>query len=280
MQSIIINGIPAEHLPILDRGFQYGDGLFETIACERGALQFWDEHIIRMKNGAKALNITFPGEGKYLQDIKDILKTGLDEKCVIKLMLTRGQGDRGYQQPRSPKPTRAVIVNHWPAYPSEISNQGIKVYLCKHPVSINPSLAGIKHLNRLDNILARSEWNNEYHEGFMFDTNGNLIEGTMSNVFCIKNNTLLTPNLDRGGVNGIVREQVLLIARDKNLAHQAGNITANDLYAMDEIFITNSIIGLWPVNRVAETSYPIGNMTRLIETELRQRIKTNEKTFS
>jgi 4-amino-4-deoxychorismate lyase len=280
MQRININGIATEHLSIMDRGLHYGDGLFETIACRRGALQFWDEHITRMRKGADTLDIAFPGEEKYFQDIRNLLHQSPDENCVIKLLLTRGQGDRGYRHPRSQKPTRAVIINHWPQYPVELVNYGINVCLCKHQVSTNPALAGIKHLNRLDNVLARNEWDNEFHEGFMFDTNGYLVEGTMSNIFCIKEGVLFTPRLDQCGVNGVIRNQVLSIAKEKDFEIHIKNVTIDNIYSMDEIFITNSIIGIWPVSSVGEIKYPLGDMTHSLESELRKRINNNAKTFS
>lgn len=264
----------------MDRGFQYGDGLFETIVYEEGRLQFWDEHISRMQKGADQLGIAFPGDENYLQDIKKTTTINPDTKSVIKLLLTRGQGRRGYPPPRSAHSTRAVIRSDHPVYPPELAINGINVCLCKHPVSSNPVLAGIKHLNRLDNVLASSEWGDEFHEGFMFDINGYLIEGTMSNIFCIKNETLLTPGLDHCGVNGIIRDQILSIAKQKEIACQIKNITIDELFLMDEVFITNSIIGLWPVRCVGETRYPTDNITRAFESELRQRVKASEKTIT
>jgi 4-amino-4-deoxychorismate lyase len=281
MQRVSINGIETQHLPIMDRGLQYGDGLFETIACKDGALQFWDEHIIRIKSGAEKLGIVFPGEDKYFQDIKNLLDQYPDENCVIKLLLTRGPSDRGYRQAKTPKPTRAALVNPWPDYQEDvITKQGIKVHVCKHPVSTNPVLAGIKHLNRLDNVLARNEWGDDFHEGFMSDAHGNIIEGTMSNVFFIKNGTLLTPDLGQCGVNGIIRNQILSIAKENDFETHIRNINIDDIDAMDEIFVTNSIIGIWPVKSVNDSQYSIGNMTRNFETELKQRMKINAKTFA
>ncbi|MCK5394616.1 MAG: aminodeoxychorismate lyase [Gammaproteobacteria bacterium] len=280
MQRIGINGVKAEYLSIMDRGLHYGDGLFETIACRQGALQLWDEHIARMKQGAGMLGIDFPGEEKYFRDIESLIDMPTDRDCIIKLLLTRGDGERGYKQPRKQKPTRAVIINHWPGHPTELVEQGIKVCLCKHPVSTNPVLAGLKHLNRLDNVLARSEWQDEFHEGFMSDVHGNIVEGTMSNIFCIKNGKLFTPGLDQCGVKGIIREQILLIAKENDFEHHIKNISLDDIHSMDEIFITNSIIGLWPVSCVGDTKYPVGELTCSFEQKLMQRMKNNAKSFA
>lgn len=280
MQRININGIAAEHLSIMDRGLLYGDGLFETMACRGGAIQFWDEHLTRMNKGADRLGIEFPGEKKYFQDIQALLDQAFDENCIIKLLLTRGQGERGYRQPHPQRPTRAVIINRWPQEMTDPASQGIKVYLCENPVSINPALAGIKHLNRLDNVLARNEWNDEFHEGFMFDSNGNLIEGTMSNIFCVKDEALFTPRLDQGGVKGVIRQQVLSIAKEKDFKIHIKKLTLDDIYSMDEIFITNSIIGIWSVASIGETRYPPGMITRRLQSELKQRIKKHAKTVA
>ena len=135
-------------------------------------------------------------------------------------------------------------------------------------------------MNRLDNVLARSEWEDEYHEGFMPDVHGNIVEGTMSNIFCIKNGVLFTPALDQCGVKGIIREQILSIAKENGFGHQIKKLSLNDIHSMDEIFITNSIIGLWPVNCVGETKYPVGELTRNFERMLMQRIKNNAKSFA
>jgi 4-amino-4-deoxychorismate lyase len=281
MQRVSINGIETQHLPVMDRGIQYGDGLFETVAYKDGALQFWDEHIFRMKCGAEKLGIAFPGDEKYYQDIKNLLDQAPDENCVIKLLLTRGSATRGYRQAAISKPTRAALANPWPDYQEDIiTNQGIKIHVCKHPISTNPVLAGIKHLNRLDNVLARNEWGDEFHEGLMSDTHGNVIEGTMSNVFFIKNGILLTPDLERCGVNGIIRNQILSIARENNIETHIRNINNDEIDSMDEIFITNSIIAIWPVKSVNDNQYSIGNMTRNFETELKQRMRINAKTFA
>lgn len=276
MQRISINGIEAQHLSVMDRGLHYGDGLFETIAFRSGKLEFWSAHLKRMERGAEVLGITFPGEVEFLQDVKNLVKPLADENYAIKLLLTRGAGERGYRQAKLEKITRAVITSGLPVR----ARQTAKVCLCKHPVSINPVLAGIKHLNRLDSVLARSEWNDEYDEGFMFDSNGKLIEGTMSNIFGIKNNALYTPGLDQCGVNGIVREQVLSIAKEKKLKTNIQNMTMDDIGAMDEIFITNSIIGLWPVSCVGEVEYSVGDMTRNLEKEFKLRESTNAKTIA
>lgn len=272
MQRVSINGVHVEHVTVMDRGLQYGDGLFETIACVNSELQFWNQHIQRMRAGAISLNIDFPDEQLFLQDIKKIYDIAPETNCVFKIILTRGQGNRGYQSPANQRPTRIVICSSWPDYSPDLIDTGIAACLCKHPVSINPALAGIKHLNRLDNVIARNEWHNEYHEGLMADAEGNIIEGTMSNVFAVRDNVLYTPGLERSGINGVIRNQVLNIARDENIKIETTRLTLNDLYSMDEIFVTNSIIGIWPVSMIEQQPYPVGEMSKAMHNKLQQRI--------
>lgn len=272
MQHILINGISSEHLSVMDRGLHYGDGLFETIACVEGKLQFWNEHIERMRLGAKQLGIEFTAIENFKHDVLSLLEKHNITDCVIKLMLTRGQGERGYRSSSAQKVTRIVLLSNLPAYSDDYTNQGIKVCCCQHPVSSNSRLAGIKHLNRLDNVLARNEWQDEYQEGLMLNESSDIIEGTMSNVFAVKNNQLHTPSLSLSGVNGIIRGQVLSIAQEQGIAVHISEIKKEELKNMDEIFVCNSIIGIWPVNSINEINYQVGPVTKNISQLLQQRM--------
>ena len=256
----------------MDRGLHYGDGLFETIVSVDGKLQFWNEHIERMRLGAKQLGIDFSTTDNFSHDVQSMLEKFSINNCVIKLILTRGQGERGYRISSAQKVTRIVLLSNLPAYPDEYLKQGIKACFCLHPVSSNSRLAGIKHLNRLDNVLARNEWQDEYQEGLMLDESGDIIEGTMSNVFVVKNNQLHTPSLSLSGVNGVIRNQVLSIAQEQGIAVHISKIKKEELKNMDEVFVCNSVIGIWPVNSINEINYKIGPVTKKISQLLQQRI--------
>ena len=273
MQYITINGITAEHLSVMDRGLHYGDGLFETIACIDGHKQFWDEHIDRMRSGAERLFIDTSAIDHFNTDVKAILSQHKIKNCVIKLILTRGQGERGYRSPSPQHPTRIVILSDLPNYPDTMSTNGIDTCYCSHTISINRNIAGIKHLNRLDNVLARNEWHDEYQEGFMLDDNDNVIEGTMSNVFMVRQNELMTPLLNDCGIDGIIRSQVLSIAQECNIDTFITEIKKSDIAEMDEIFICNSLIGIWPVKSLANKNYHVGNITKKFSHLLQQRMQ-------
>lgn len=272
INHITINGIACRHLSVMDRGLHYGDGLFETIACVDEKLQFWDEHIERMRHGAGKLGIATAAIDYFKDDVLALLKANRISNCTIKLMLTRGQSERGYRSPSPQKVTRIVLLSALPKYPDEYFTQGISSCFCRHPLSQNSALAGIKHLNRLDNVLARNEWQDEYQEGFMLDGAGHVIEGTMSNVFAVKNRELYTPALSLSGVNGIIRQQILAIAQALNIETHIVDINKQQLLEMDEIFVCNSLIGIWPVNALAESRYKVGPLTRKIVRALQLRI--------
>jgi len=256
----------------MDRGLHYGDGLFETIACIEGKLQFWDEHIERMRSGAERLKMDAMVIDKFQLDVSSLLEKHNINNCVIKLILTRGQSERGYRSPSLQQLTRIVLLSDLPQYPEEHVTQGIKACFCQHPVSKNSALAGIKHLNRLDNVLARNEWRDEYQEGIMLDDSGNVIEGTMSNVFAVKNNQLFTPSLSDSGVDGVIRGQIFSIAQQRGVETHVIKINKEELKNMDEIFVCNSIIGVWPVSSLSERAYQVGPLTQRLAKLLQQQM--------
>lgn len=247
MTKVLINGFEKTSIDVRDRGFQYGDGLFETIRYKNKKLQFWDEHMQRLRNGCNRLSLMCVDESIWLNDIKNL---ELDENSVVKLMISRGVSGRGYIFAEDDNVTRVTVSFNMPDYPEE-NQQGINTTICRTPVSINTALAGMKHLNRLENVLARNEWSNEgIAEGFMFDDQGHVIEGTMSNVFCVMGDELYTPLLERCGVEGVMRQQVINIADELNVPVNIVDISKQNFLQMDAVFVTNSLIGIWPVKKI------------------------------
>lgn len=176
--------------------------------------------------------------------------------------------------PEMQKPLRVVMVAPLADYSDNKYKNGINLKLCKTQASINPSLAGLKHLNKLENVIARNEWQDRsYAEGLMLDCDGYVIEGTMSNVFAVKNNSLYTPVLKRAGVNGVVRQRIIELAKNNDIIVQQINIKLDNFYAMDEIFVTNSLLGLCPVKQVEDRRFKPGSVTRQLMTLLQQDIR-------
>ena len=264
---ILVNGDYRAHIEISDRGFQYGDGLFETIAVSNGHPVFLDRHLARLKAGCQRLYLPFPGTELLTLEAQKL--SGQSEKAVLKLILTRGSGGRGYRQPDTIQTTRVLSLHPYPDYPDSYKDFGISARFCDTRLGLNPGLAGIKHLNRLEQVLARAEWSDPaIQEGIMLDMNDHVIEGTMTNLFYIKNNTLYTASLTLAGVAGIIRGIIQALCASHNLAVIERSYTKEELLAADEVFVCNSIIGIWPVKQIATTRFPVGAKTRQLQTWL------------
>lgn len=259
--SILINGRVTDQISVLDRGIQYGDGLFETIYIVEEKPQYWQQHMERLSEGCRRLDISLP-EPSVLQCEAENLCGGIDEG-ILKITITRGLGGRGYAADNSAETTRVLAIFPAPQYPKEYWLEGVTVRICDTKLGKNPSLAGIKHLNRLEQVLARAEWNsNDIHEGLMLDTDNNIIEGTMSNIFSIQNNELYTPDLSQCGVKGIIRGQVINIAQQAGLTVHEGQLSLDDIYQSEELFLCNSVIGVWPVYQLENHVFKLGPISQ------------------
>lgn len=258
---ILVNGESRHTVDVTDRGFQYGDGLFETIEIKQGRPVFLQHHFKRLEKGCDLLGIPFPGARLLTEEIQQLLQNS--SRAVLKLMITRGSGGRGYRQPEKIKPTRIVSLHPFPDYPDHYQLNGVKARFCHHRLSHNPILAGLKHMNRLEQILARAEWEGpEIQEGLMLDMDSHVIEGTMSNLFLVKKNKLYTPKLDRCGVAGIIRNILMEASVRDGFDVSQNIITTHDVISADELFLTNSVIGIWPVRNIDHHQFKIGDMTR------------------
>lgn len=276
MNRVLINGVASEYVPVTDRGLHYGDGVFETIACSGSHAVFIDQHLNRMQSAARTLDLSFPPRQLFLNDINCLIN-GNGVKSVIKLMLTRGQAKRGYHYDTGQPPMRICMQSAWPEHVTEWNKHGITLRFCETQVSLNPRLAGLKTLNRLENVLASKELGTAFNEGLLSDIDGNVIEGTMSNIFAVNNDVVLTPDLSRGGINGIMRQQVIDIAHKNNIRVEIRNISRDELLASDEIFVSNSLIGVCAVKRLEQQVFDTVTMTRMINTVLQRRIEADAK---
>ena len=242
-----------------DRGLQFGDGLFETIAIHNGTARFLERHLQRLKQGCHALNITNVDFTQIAEAVKQQAATSFD--CVIKLILTAGNSERGYKRPADSEPNVFIRITGFPVFEPA---QCITTRLCKTRLAKQPALAGIKHLNRLEQILARNEWNDlSIQEGLLTDMDGLVIEGTMSNIFLVKNGDLHTPNLNNCGVAGIMRSVVIDLAKANDIPVSICQITPDDLHVADEVFLTNSLFEIRPVCEIITVGkYEPGPVTK------------------
>lgn len=258
-----VNGQVADNLPVTDRGLAYGDGLFETLRASHGSLPLLSLHLERLQRGCSALRIPFQGERieAELNMAASVVGDG-----VVKLVLTRGSGQRGYAIPVDAVPTRILAISPLPVYPAD-RRDGIRLYSCATRLSDQPLLAGIKHLNRLDQVLARSEWQDPaFAEGLVCDQQGQVIECTMSNLFARVDGQWVTPDLGRCGVQGVMREYLLarLVEREEPAA--VSRLGLGALHEADQVFCCNSLIGVWPVVRLGDRVWQVGDETRLLQS--------------
>lgn len=258
-----INGEPGTWVAADDRGLQYGDGVFETMAVRQGRVVLLEPHLERLMRGCERLLFSPPSADVIRAEI--LAAAVVLEHAVLKLVITRGRGGRGYRPTQDVRPTRILTLHEWPAYPQRWWRDGVSVKLCKTILGGNPQLAGLKHLNRLEQVLARAEWSDSdtIQEGLMTDAEGSVIEGTMTNIFMRHaDGMLVTPDLHTCGVAGVMRRYLLERAEQTGMPVRIGKLSIPELDKAQEIFMCNSVIGVWPVNRIDERSYPVGEMTR------------------
>lgn len=260
----LINGESTDCLSIADRATAYGDGLFETISVIHGKPALWDYHMERLLGGCRRLGIDFTDE-KILETESRTLLSKSDRQ-IIKIIITRGDGSRGYKADNSMSPTRIIIRSNWPSYNSEFNQTGIRVRRCNTRLASQPLLAGLKHLNRLEQVLARNEWDDDnIQEGLLLDNDGRVIECVSSNIFFVRGNTLVTPAIDHCGVEGVLRRHIIAIARRLKLSLCVRDIMLKEAVEFNEMFVTNSLIGIWPVKELMERKLTVGSITRELQ---------------
>lgn len=261
---MLVNGAWQDTVSALDRGLLFGDGLFETIAVQAGKPRYWQAHLDRLRQGCSRLGIDMVDEDVLEREAGMLCGSGT--QAVLKIIITRGAGGRGYGMPAASVPTRVLQLHPWPDYPASNSQHGVRVRVCSTRMGHNPVLAGIKHLNRLEQVLARAEWDDAaIAEGLLLDQQERLIEGTMSNVFLVIDKVLVTPELDQCGVAGVTRARLLELAHAAGILTDSRDVTASELSGAREIFVCNSIIGIWPVRDVDGQAYPPGETTRQLQ---------------
>lgn len=267
---IIVDGEQGRAIHATDRAVMYGDGVFRTMRMRGGAIACWPLHYGKLDADCRALRIPCPMRTILEQDIARIARDVAD--CVVKIIISRGAGGRGYGVPKSLSPTRMVVASPVPDYPSHFWREGIKLHVCEIRLCHQPRLAGIKHLNRLENVLARMEWQDpDTPEGLLLDAEDCVVEGTMSNLFMRRGNTLITPDLSACGVAGLQRERILKYAARLDLKAEIARFSLPVLLAADEVFVCNSVIGVWPVRQIDAQPIALGHaaeyMQRLLENE-------------
>jgi len=260
MEHWWINGRPGRTIEVTDRGFTYGDGLFETIAIRAGQARFLSHHLDRLLAGCHRLRIAAPQRGQLEQDLAAAVR-GIGHG-VLKVFVTRGPGPRGYGLPALPVTTVA-----WGTAESQpLASLPIEVRWCETMAAVNPATAGLKSLGRLDQVLARAEWSgSEVAEGLMTSTEGRLIGGTSSNVFLVAGDRVLTPALGRAGIAGVMRRVVQEIADQAGIVLLEVDLPPHEVGTATEVFVTNALTGIRPVRRLGSRTWGTGPVTRRLQ---------------
>lgn len=261
------DGQPVERISVSDRSFQYGDGCFTTILTRDGKLQLWAQHVKRMEQALETLRID-PVDWNALHD--DIESRALpDVQAGIKLHVSRGEGGRGYSTKVNSGPFVTVSCFEYPVKYTELRQKGIELTVSDVVLGHSPILAGLKHNNRLEQVLAKSNVEDAgYLDGIVLDHEANVIETTMANLFWVKSQQLFTPDLSLAGVSGVMREQVLEVAKALGYPLTVGQFSLNTVLDADEVFVTNCILGVAPVIKIREVEFVKGSLTKQIQEKL------------
>ena len=230
-----------------DRGLAYGDGVFETMLVHRGQPVWWREHWDRLERGARVLGMAMPAESGVRSECERLVADAA--RAVLKIILSRGGGGRGYAPPPNAVPT-LVLSRHNPPPPSP--REGVALRWCQTALAIQPALAGIKHCNRLEQVLARAEWNDpDIFEGLMCDTDGRVVSATAANLFARIDGRWLTPTLRRCGVAGIARGWLL---QRLDQASEA-DLAPAEVENAEAVFLCNAVRGILPVRRLGQRQW-------------------------
>lgn len=266
MLPVLVNGVAppdlSHALAATDRGLHYGDGVFETALLINGRVRFLDDHLLRLAAGCGQIGIPVPDRATLLAEIDRV--TADSRSGVLKIIVTRGTGGRGYRPTTGLRPTRVVSV-----YPAPPPERSAALRWCETRLARNARLAGIKHLNRLEQVLAQAEWQDErIGEGLMLDTEGELVCGTASNVFAMREGVLVTPDLRFCGVRGVIRAQVLRAARQLGMMVSEEALWPHDLEAASEVFVTNAVRGIRSAVELGDLRWPEGPVAQRLRMAL------------
>ena len=260
---MFVGAAPVAAIPADDRGFGYGDGLFETMRAHGGSVPWWDAHWSRLIRGAARLRIVLPDQQQVRDEGARLLDGG---DGVLKLVVSRGCSDRGYAPDDASLPTW-VLLRHPP--PPAFPHEGLWLRWCETRLALQPALAGIKHCNRLEQVLARGEWHdlpmseNEADEGLMRSSEGDVVCATAANVFVLAAGRWLTPRIDRCGVQGVCRGWAIAA-----LAAGESRLTMNDLESAQAVFLCNAVRGILPVARLGTRTWSPHPQVRALQQRL------------
>jgi 4-amino-4-deoxychorismate lyase len=259
--ACLVNGELSAWVPANDRGLAYGDGVFETLVVESGRPRFWQAHMDRLERGCELLKFNSVNQSVLLRELQTVAAGA--PRCVVKIILTRGGGGRGYAPPATPEPLRVVAAYEYPDGVEAARRDGVQLRVCNMRLALQPAFAGIKHLNRMEQVLASLEMRDfPGMEGVLLNQEGYLVSAISANLFLVCGDSLITPRMDRSGVRGVLRT---LILRDFKAQVELRRVTLDMLDEADEVFMCNSVRGVIPVTRIDDRQWPVGPQTHVMQ---------------
>jgi len=269
MFECLVNGEISTLVSTSNRGLNYADGLFETMVVHNGRPRRWQAHMDRLGEGCERLALPMPAQAILLREVQTV-SAGLTD-AVVKIILTRGGQGRGYMPASDSGCDRIVSAHSYPDGIAEAARTGIATRICELRLGIQPELGGIKHLNRLEQVLASAELRGtDADEGILLDPEDHVISAISANIFLVIDNRLFTPRLDRCGVRGVVRDQIL---SGCDARCEQRRIMVDMLLEADEVFICNTVRGVVPVTAIGDQNYAIGPMTRNVQSWLLEGVR-------
>lgn len=264
-KQFLINGTFQKISPF-DRALQYGDGIFRTFVVENKKPRHWKQHYKKIVEDCRAIKITPPKEKILLSDIKLLFKN--NKKAVGKFIISRGVSERGYKFDDTITHNRFLTKTKMPVYPKEYFKFGVNLHVCKQ--KLYPSvLSGVKHLNRLENIMARQEWKgDDYADGILLNQDGHVIECISSNIFMRIGKVIYTPKINNVGIKGVTREMIFKIAAKLGFKIKEIIFNMEKLLKADEVFITNSLFGAIQVRKIKNKSWQHQELASLFKNKL------------
>lgn len=264
MNECLINGEISTLVTATNRGLNYGDGLFETLLVHNGRPRRWQGHMDRLGTGCERLGLQMPPQSILLREVQTV-SAGL-ANAVVKIVITRGGAARSYMPGNDENCVRIVSAHLYPDGIAEMARKGVRARLCELRLAVQPALGGMKHLNRLEQVLASAELRERgADEGVLLDREDHVVCAVSANIFLVMDDRLLTPRLDLCGVRGVVRGHILA---GFSARCELRRITLDMLQEADEVFICNTVKGIVPVTAIDDHEFAIGPVTRELQTWL------------
>jgi 4-amino-4-deoxychorismate lyase len=268
MSVVWVNGQPDATVSPLDRGLAYGDGLFATMRVNKSEIQFIESHFLRLTQGAQRLGFQWQPTAALRERLLQCAKD--NPQSCLKILLSRGVGGRGYTPPNSsPSITEIVSVHPFPSFYQDWQKTGISLQSSDVLLARQPRLAGIKHCNRLEQVLIKSvALANGIDDWLVLDSNKNIIESSMANLFFETDAGIITPQFSYAGVAGMMREQVIYQLLEMKFSVSVTEINVDILSQVKHVFMTNSLLGVVDINKIDQQSFKIAPYTSLLREQL------------